>query len=138
MQNPARRNTNVIIRYLTADEPDQSRRALAFLQRVETGEQVVTTCEGVLVEAVPVLSSKRLYNLPRRQVAAALTDVLDLRGLQVAQKPLCRRALGLYGSSNLDFVDALAVAHMEHARLSTIVTFDRDFDGVPGVSRREP
>ena len=131
-------DTNVIIRYLTKDNPDQSSRALAFLKRVETGEVGVTTCEGVLVEAVQVLSSKRLYALPRQEVAAALADVLGLRGFLLPEKQVYLRALDLYASSSVDFVDALSVSHMERAGLQTIVSFDRDFDHFQGLSREEP
>jgi predicted nucleic acid-binding protein len=38
----------------------------------------------------------------------------------------------------LDFVDALVVAHMRHGHISTVVSFDRDFDRVPGIQRRDP
>lgn len=130
-------DTNVIIRYLTGDEPEMSRRALAFLQQVEKGTTTVTTCEGVLVEAVQVLSSKRLYNVPRERVAAALADVLALRGLRMPGKSVYLRALEIYGSSNVDFVDALCVAQMESQKIESIVTFDPDVRRV-GVQWREP
>jgi predicted nucleic acid-binding protein len=51
-------DTNVVIRYLTQDNPDQTARATRFLQQLETGERQVITCEAVLVEIVQVLSSK--------------------------------------------------------------------------------
>ena len=34
--------------------------------------------------------------------------------------------------------DALIAAHMERTGVKTIVSFDRDFDRIPGVVRREP
>jgi predicted nucleic acid-binding protein len=131
-------DTNVIIRYVTNDNPDQSARSLAFLQEVEAGRQTVTTCEGVLVEAVQVLESKRLYNFPRSDIQATLADLIAMRGLQLPHKPTYLRALELYASTNLDFVDALGVAHMERLALNTIVSFDRGFDRIQGIRRREP
>jgi predicted nucleic acid-binding protein len=123
---------------VTNDNPPHSARSLAFLQGVETGAQTVTTCEGVLVEAVQVLESKRLYNLPRPAIQSALADIIGLRGFQIPQKRSYLRALELYATSKLDFVDALNVAHMERARIGTIVSFDQGFDQVPGITRREP
>ena len=131
-------DTNVLIRYLTGDKPDQSRRALAFLQQVETGAIIVSTCEGVLVEVVQVLSSQRLYNQPREWIAATLTDVLRLRGVRLAGKAIYLRALEIYGQENVDFVDALCVAHAERTGVTTIVSFDRDLDRFPSVRHREP
>jgi predicted nucleic acid-binding protein len=58
-------DTNVLLRYLTDDDPDHAERALRLLQRVEAGERSVLLTEGVLIEIVQVLASKRLYNLPR-------------------------------------------------------------------------
>ena len=120
---------------MARDDPDQSRRALAFLREVEVGSQTVTTCEGVLEEAVYVLSSHRLYNLPRQEFTSKLSDVLQLRGLQLPYKGMLLRALELYAASNLDFVGALAIAHMERVGIGTIVSFDRDFDRIPQLLR---
>ena len=131
-------DANVLIRYLTGDHSEHSRQALAFLQRVEAGTIGVTTCEGVLVEVVQVLSSKRLYNQPRERIAAALADILRLRGVHLPGKALYLRALELYGRENVDFVDALCVAHAERSGAAEIVSFDRDLDRFPGVRRIEP
>jgi len=57
-------DTNIIIRYLTRDDPEKAARAYAFLQEVEKGNEIVTTTEAVIAEGVHVLSSKRLYNYP--------------------------------------------------------------------------
>jgi predicted nucleic acid-binding protein len=131
-------DTNIIIRYLTQDNPDQSRRAYNLLQQVETGALVVTTSEAVLVEVVYVLSSKTLYNFPRPDIQAHLSTVITLRGLKLPHKRTYLRALDIYASTNLDFVDALNVAHMERVQITTILTFDKDFDKVQDVTRREP
>ena len=131
-------DTNVLIRHITQDQPDQATRAGAFFDQVETGEQTITTCEGVLVEAVQVLSSRNLYNRPRTEIREYLTRFLLLPALRLPHKQTYRRALDLYAASNLDFVDSLAVAHMERTGIVTIVSFDRGFDRVLGVSRREP
>jgi predicted nucleic acid-binding protein len=121
-------DANVVIRYLTQDNPDQTARATKLLQQIETGERHVTTCEGVLVEIVQVLSSKRLYNFPRVDIASSLSDVVRLRGLHLPHKLTYLRALDLYASANLDFVDTLALAHMERGKIQTTVSFDHDFD----------
>jgi len=99
---------------------------------------MVTTSEAVIVEVVYVLSSRALYNLPRTDIRFHLTNIISLRGLKLPHKRTYLRALALYAGTNMDFVDALNVAHMERQRIATIVSFDRDFDSVPGIHRREP
>ncbi|MCL5961776.1 MAG: PIN domain-containing protein [Chloroflexi bacterium] len=131
-------DTNVIIAAVTDHEPDQRDRARALLRRMEEGQTLVTTCEGVLVEAVQVLSSKRSYGWARDAITEYLGELLDLSGLHLANKRVYLRALELYASTKIDFVDALNVAHMEKADIGRILSFDRDFDNLPGIDRREP
>ena len=131
-------DTNVLIRYLTQDNPDQSQRAYNLLQRVDTGRLTVTTSEAVITELVHVLSSRILYNLPRDLIRTHVTTVITLRGLKLPYKRTYLRALDIYASTNLDFVDAINVAHMEWQKLTNIISFDRDFDKMPGISRHEP
>lgn len=132
-------DANLIIRFLTEDNFDHSARARSLFQQLEVGAAEVTTCEGVVAEVVYVLGSRSLYSLSREEIRDKLAIILGLRGLKLSHKRTYVRALDLYAAiSRLDFVDALAVAHMERAKIGTIVSFDRDFDHVPGIARREP
>lgn len=131
-------DTNILIRYLTQDDPDKAARSFAFLQRVEQGVQLATTTEAIITEAVHVLSSRVLYAVPRPVIQERLTAILDLAGLRLRDKAVFRRALELYVAVAVDFVDCLAVARMEQARLTRVVSFDTHFDCLPGVARVEP
>ena len=129
-------DTNIIIRYLTQDDPGQAEKARKLLQRAEAKELTLTTCEGVIVEIVQVLSSRVLYNLPRDEIKKYLVNILSLSRLKLPHKRAYFRALDLYAAHGfLDFVDALNIAHMERQKISTIFTFDQDFDKIPGVKR---
>ena len=57
-------DTNVILRHLLADHPEQSPAATAFLERIEQGEIKVFTADTVIFEAVFTL--ERHYQHPRR------------------------------------------------------------------------
>jgi predicted nucleic acid-binding protein len=41
-------------------------------------------------------------------------------------------------STRLDFGDAMIVASMEHHAAGVVYSYDADFDGLPGISRRKP
>jgi len=131
-------DTNVLIRYITRDEPQQAERAALLMDQLELGTATATTCEAVFVEAVQVLSSRALYNLPRQDIADYLTRFIRLKGVRLPSKRLYIRALSLYGSTNLDFPDALIVAHAERTDAHSVYSFDRDFDRIPSVTRQEP
>jgi predicted nucleic-acid-binding protein len=131
-------DTNVILRLMTRDNQEQGERSYHLFQEVAAGKPSLVTSESVIVEAVYVLSSAVLYNLPRQKIKDDLSTVVSLPGLQVPRKRAILRALDLYASTTLDFVDALNVEYVRDMGLTTIVSFDRDFDRIPGIQRREP
>lgn len=132
-------DTNVFIRFLAADDEKKSEACLRLFQRVQKGEETVTTTEAIVAEVVYVLSSPSLYGLRHEDIAARLAPILSLRGLLLRHKRTHLRALNLYAAHEfLDFEDALSMAHMEREGISEIVSYDRDFDRVPGVKRVGP
>ncbi len=133
-------DTNVVLRFLTRDDEARAADCYKLFQRVQQGEEELLTCESVVSEAAYVLSSSRLsYRLTHEEIRERLLPILTLRGVRLPQKRVCLQALDIYATSPfLDFEDALAVAHMEQAGVTEIVSYDRDFDRVPGVQRVEP
>lgn len=129
-------DANIIIRHITKDNEVLSKKAYQILKRIEAGTLTATMCESILTECVFVLSSRNLYDLPREKIKTALDLILSLRGLKLPHKKTYRRALEIYASTNLDFPDALAVAHMERLGLTEILSFDEDFDTLTGITRR--
>jgi AbrB family looped-hinge helix DNA binding protein len=108
------------------------------LTAVEHNQRQVTTTEAALAEVIYVLSSKRLYNVARPVIRQRLLDILALPGLRLANKSVYRRALDLYASGTLDFTDCLIVARLEHAKITDVFSFDRDFEQISGITRIEP
>lgn len=132
-------DANVVIRHLTRDDPERAERARALFKDVENSRLQVAVLEASVAEIVYVLSSKRLYNLPRTQVRQLLAPLLALRGIKLAHKRTQLAALDLYaGRRNLSYVDALMAAHARRAGGADIVSFDADFDALEGVRRRSP
>ena len=131
-------DTNIILRYLTKDDPTKAQRCYELFQRLKRKETRLAISESVLAEVVYVLSSRGLYNQPRENVRALLLPIISQPALKVPYRRSFLRALELYASMNLDFEDALSVAHMERMKLAAIVSYDEDFDHVEGIERIEP
>ena len=133
-------DTNVILRYLTKDDEAKAEACYRLFKRVELGEEELFTCEAVIAEVVYVLSSRQgLYRLSNEEIKVRLIPILMLRSLRLPQKRVYLEALDLYASSPfLDFEDALAAAHMRRNGVAEIMSYDRDFDRVPGLRRVEP
>lgn len=131
-------DTNIFIRHLTRDDPEKAEACFALFQKAERNEVTLTTNEAVIAEVVYVLSSRTLYSLSRGAIRALLYPILSLQGLKLPNRRMYLRALDVYAATNLDFEDALIVAHMERLKMSDLVSYDRGFDHVPGVVRLEP
>jgi predicted nucleic acid-binding protein len=67
-----------------------------------------------------------------------LLPIVSLRGLKLPNRSVFVRALDLYAGTSMDFIDALAVAHMEARQVTEVYSYERHFDGVNGIRRLEP
>lgn len=131
-------DTNVFLRFLTRDDFAKAERVKALLEQAEKGEVELTTSESVISELVFVLSSPKLYNVGRERLRQLLLPIVSLRGLKLPNRSVFVRALDLYAGTSMDFIDALAVAHMEARQVTEVYSYDRHFDGVNGIRRLEP
>jgi predicted nucleic acid-binding protein len=131
-------DANVILRYLTRDDPKKAEKCYELFQKVKRGEIELTTCEAVIAEVIYVLSSHDLYNLPQDEIYSLLFPIINLYGLKLPQKRLYIRALYIYASKNIDFEDALSFAHMEKRQIKKIYSYDSDFDKLKELRRLEP
>jgi predicted nucleic acid-binding protein len=131
-------DADVIVRLITGDDPVKQAAARTFFDRVEAGELVVDTPVTTIADVAYVLASPKLYALPRAEVSAALGALVRLPAFRVANRRAVLRALDLFGAARLDFGDAFIVASMEQAGAASVVSYDRDFDRVPGIAREEP
>ena len=110
-------DTNVLVRYLTGDDPDQSARARAA---VDGGAVFASTT--VLLESEWVL--RGVYGFAPAAVAAALRAFAGLPGVSVENPGLLAEALDR-AEAGMDFADALHLGAA--ARCDAMLTFDRRF-----------
>lgn len=108
-------DTNVIVRYLTGDHPQQSRKAKALID----SEQVFI-CTTVFLETEWVLRS--VYGFTPVEVATALTDFAGLPNVTLEDGALIAKALG-WTSRGMEFADALHLAKAHESK--AFVSFDR-------------
>lgn len=131
-------DTNIFLRYLTNDDPVKAKACFELFSKADRNEIALTTSETVIAEIVYILSSKRLYGLSNEDVRMRLLPLLTLTGLKLSDRNIYLRALEIYAMHNIDFEDALAVAHMEGQGIEEIYSYDRDFDKVVNIRRLEP
>jgi predicted nucleic-acid-binding protein len=110
-------DTNIIVRYLTADHPEQFAKASALIH----GEDVYV-CTTVLLETEWVL--RRGYRFNRDQITAALTAFAGLPRITLEDPALAAKALE-WMRNGMDFADALHLA--KAAGCEAFVSFDQRF-----------
>ncbi len=116
-------DTNVLIRYLAQDEPDQSAQASALIDGF-TADSPGFIATVTLVETVWVLA--RAYKTPRASIADVIEGLLRAQELVVEQAETHYLALGMFQSSNADFGDAVIALSGRRAGCIETVTFDRN------------
>ncbi len=128
-------DTNVFLRYFTADLPEQGLKAKALVEKLQEGTMEAVISDLVFAELVWVMKS--FYKMSPGDIFTTLSFLLNLRGLKVSNRTLLIEALSNYAAKNVDFIDAYNAAFMRHHSINTIFSYDRDFDRL-GVDRREP
>jgi predicted nucleic acid-binding protein len=132
-------DTNVFVRYVTGDDARKQGATRSLFERLGRGDEDGFTSEAVVAEIFFVLTSRRHYGIDRLTAAALVRALLTMRGLRLPHRSEIERAVDVYEAyPRLDFEDALSVAHMEAQRLGEIVSYDRGFDRVGGITRVEP
>lgn len=129
-------DTNILLRHLTQDHAEYSPRASAYLERIERHEVRVHTTDTVIFEVVFTL--QRWYRQPKARIREMVLPLISLPGIALPGKRRYQRVFDLYVDQNISFADALHAVFMEELNLSQVVSFDRDFDRVPGIVRIEP
>ena len=131
-------DANIFIRFIARDDPQKTQACAALFQKANNNEITLTTTEAVIAEVVYVLSSKRLYNLPRDQIRALLYPLLIMRGLNLPSRKTYLRALDIFATSNLDYEDSIIVAQMERRKIDDLLSYDQGFDRHKSIKRTEP
>lgn len=135
-------DTNVFIHFLVRPEGDVGRAehaaCTALLERVDRGDQQIATTEACLAEIFHVLTGKQQYRRPVEEAVTAIRGITSQRGIRIRHRNLYGQALEILDRhQRLGFEDALLVAHALETGME-ILSYDRDYDRVPGITRVEP
>jgi predicted nucleic-acid-binding protein len=128
-------DTNVVLRLLLRDDPEQEEKVRLRLKKLErSGEQVLLT-PVVLLECLWILQYRKA--LPRALVVELLEGLLSVEAIKIEGAPRLRRALQLYAEHEVDFVDAYLAGVGEEPGHDGVLSFDKDI-GKMGVKWVRP
>ena len=116
-------DTNVLVRYLTQDDPVQARKVDTFVAAAIEGGDRLHVDDVVLCELVWVL--RAAYRLGKPVIAAALDKVMSTGIFAFDDRELLRSALTDYLNGPGDFSDYVIGRRNTRAGCEYTVTFDR-------------
>lgn len=116
-------DTNVLVRYITQDDPAQAARATRLIESElsDTNPGFV----GVVVLAETAWVLQRLYRVTRAEFHDAVGDLLAIRQLVVENRAAVARAHAMSAVANIEFADALVAECARAAGCRKVVSFDR-------------
>jgi predicted nucleic-acid-binding protein len=116
-------DTNILVRYLTQDDPIQAAEATRMIEEAVANEESLFINDIVLCELVWVLEAA--YGFPKQEVLDALDSVFRTRQFEFEDKDTVWRALEDFRRSSADFSDCLVGRKNKARTCSTTRTFDR-------------
>ena len=118
-------DTNVVIRYLVQDDPNQSKRANQAIEKWKEAGETLWICQITLCEICWVL--ERCYQLSREELVSVLTNLLQTRHLQIERDDLVWQALRDFEkNTKVGFPDCLIGRQNAYHECIHTFTFDKD------------
>ena len=125
-------DTNVLVRYVTQDDPAQSAKASHLIESLTVVSPGFVSLVSV-VELVWVLQS--CYQCTKTQLVAVLETLLRTRELIIEHAELIWQAVRRFTTTKADFADCLIERCAHAAGCEYTATFDIDAAKATGMQR---
>jgi predicted nucleic-acid-binding protein len=116
-------DTNVLVRYLTEDDPIQARRAAACIGTVVARGGKCFISAIVVCELAWVL--RGAYDVSKADLLRTLDRLVATAQFVIGDKDVVRAAIAAYRAGKADFADYVIGAIHQQAGCEVTVTFDR-------------
>jgi predicted nucleic-acid-binding protein len=126
-------DTNVLVRYITDDDPLQSSRAKQFIEGAEERGERLFVNTTVVCELCWTLRGGR-YQYDRPSIAAVIERMLQARTFDFEHRDLVLRSMKDYRHGGADFADYLIGHRNLTAGCSDTVSFDAGLENAPGFA----
>jgi predicted nucleic acid-binding protein len=133
-------DTNVLGYLFDADAPEKRRIARSILERCWRSECSYAVSVQNLAEFAVLVTEMVEHPMPVEDVTRFIRDITAFEGWIVVQYDgsTILAALTVAQEHRLHFWDALIVATMRQHGISAIVTEDRHFSTIPGITAIDP
>ena len=116
-------DTNVFLRFLLDDIPNQTKEATEILSKAKSKRLKIFVPQIIIFEILFALD--KYYKFPKTEVGEKVGTLLATSYLDVEDRTIFQEALEIYKSKNIDFVDCFLICKASKNN-STLFTFDKD------------
>ncbi len=131
-------DTNIFLRFLTKDDPLKAAKCRKLFQSSSQGDLKLYTTDLVVAELIRVLQSLKTYNLSPTEIFEVIMPLLTIKNLYFPCKNVFPDIMELFQTEKIDYIDAYNSVIMLGRNIDTIYSYDRHFDLLPDVIRKEP
>lgn len=128
-------DTNVALRFLLADDRNQSPKAKAIFDLADAGKIRLRLSHVAVAELVWILTS--FFDFERARIGATLRGLLLHNGIEAEGLDLLLISLESFSRINADFPDCYAAA-VATTSATPVMSYDRDFRKFAGVTCLTP
>ena len=116
-------DTNVLVRYLVQDDPEQSAQATRFIEKTISAANRGYVTSIVLCETVWVLA--RAYGQPKTALLEVIRGILEAEAFEVENRDCAWRAYFDFDKGEADFSDYLLAEICKAKGAAATVSFDK-------------
>jgi predicted nucleic-acid-binding protein len=110
-------DANAVLRFILQDNTE-----MALLVKEQIENNLCTVPTEVAAEVVYVLH--KVYKVPRKEIATALSEFLQLDSISTMAAAVLDVGLAMFAETKLDFVDCLMIGYKKAGY--AVFTFDKD------------
>lgn len=130
-------DTNLLVRYLTEDEPVKAKAVDKLLNKAMHGELKIIIPSIVIAELTWVLES--FYEMEEEKISELIEAIINTHGIEVTDKALINSALKNYRTKKIDLIDAWIIEFAREKGVKIIYTFDaKHFKDIEGIETLSP
>lgn len=127
-------DSNIFLRYFVPEQTSMYEECESILRGIEDGIHQPYTSAIVVLECSYVLG--KLYKFSSKLVVDAVQRMLSLRNLTIIEITDTRKAFAVHQATRMKLSDCLIATQVPKG--VALVTYDRDFAKLPGLTVRTP
>ena len=116
-------DTNVLIRFLVADDTLQAQKVYDLFKRAEANKEHYWVPLTVVLEMIWVLES--VYDIPRKEISGALHELLSMTILKFESFSALKKFVAAARKSTFDLSDILIAHSAQIQGCDVVLTFDK-------------